>query len=82
MERNNFADTGREQRGVTLEHLNRLQIFLDHSSIEIFINGGEEVFTCRYFPNLDDNKILLKAEKRTALDFRCWPINSEKSVVF
>lgn len=82
VERNNFSDTSREQRGVTLEHLNSLQIFLDHSSIEIFINGGEEVFTCRYFPNPDDNKILLKAENRTALDFRCWPINSEKSVVF
>lgn len=82
VERNHFSGTGREQRAAALENLNKLHVFLDHSSIEIFINEGEEVFTCRYFPNPDDNGILLKAANKTVLEFQCWPLNSEGSIVF
>ena len=44
------------QRKVKLEGLQQLEIFIDNSVIEIFINGGEEVMTSRFFiPNRNHN---------------------------
>ena len=40
---------GRDRRSVRLEHLKKLQIFSDTTSLEIFVNGGEEVFTTRIY---------------------------------
>ena len=42
---------GRDKRSVYLDELKKLQIFVDTSSIEIFINEGEEVFTSRFYPS-------------------------------
>ncbi|WP_052260858.1 glycoside hydrolase family 32 protein [Photobacterium gaetbulicola] len=40
------------ERRVRLSSLQQLEIFIDNSVIEIFINGGEEVMTSRFFiPN-------------------------------
>ncbi|QCJ41359.1 sucrose-6-phosphate hydrolase [Bacillus sp. S3] len=46
-----------EKRICCIDSLEKLHIFIDHSSLEIFINDGQEVFTARYFPNLDDKEI-------------------------
>lgn len=47
---------GRKERKVYLDNLENLQIFLDNSSIEIFVNSGAEVFTSRcYCKKLDSN---------------------------
>ena len=40
---------GRTTRKVRLEELKSLQIFADTTSVEIFVNGGEEVFTSRIY---------------------------------
>ena len=40
---------GRDNRKVRLEKLKSLQIFADTSSLEIFVNHGEEVFTSRIY---------------------------------
>ncbi len=40
---------GRTVRSVRLERLEHLQIFADTSSVEIFVNHGEEVFTSRIY---------------------------------
>lgn len=42
---------GRKDRSVFIDELKNLQIFLDSSSIEIFVNSGEEVFTSRCYCN-------------------------------
>lgn len=42
---------GRKKRSVRLEALTSLQIFMDTSCLEIFINEGSEVFTSRYYTN-------------------------------
>lgn len=42
---------GRKTRSVKLDSLKQLQIFLDNSSIEIFVNSGNEVFTSRCYSN-------------------------------
>ena len=41
--------SGRLTRKVRLEKLEHLQIFADTSSLEIFVNHGEEVFTTRIY---------------------------------
>ena len=40
---------GRGTRKVRIEKLRNLQIFVDTSSVEIFVNDGEEVFTSRIY---------------------------------
>ena len=41
---------GRDKRAVYLKELKKIQMFVDTSSIELFINNGEEVFTSRFYP--------------------------------
>ena len=41
---------GRDIRAVYLKELKNIQMFVDTSYIEIFINNGEEVFTSRFYP--------------------------------
>lgn len=48
---------GRKTRVVTIDRLNRLQIFSDTSSLEIFVNNGEEVFTTRVYSNSNNDNI-------------------------
>lgn len=49
---------GRKERKVYLKNLDNLQIFLDNSSIEIFVNDGAEVFTARcYCEKLNSNLV-------------------------
>lgn len=44
------SGAGRKERCVSLESLEELRIFCDSSSIEVFVNGGEEVFSSRFYP--------------------------------
>lgn len=43
------AGCGRTKRSVRIAGLKELRIFSDTSSLEIFVNGGEEVFTTRVY---------------------------------
>ncbi|XJZ27244.1 glycoside hydrolase family 32 protein [Bacillota bacterium Lsc_1132] len=45
----------------------KFQLFIDTSSVEIFINDGEEVFTSRIFPSTDSNGIRFFATEGKAL---------------
>lgn len=40
----------------------KLNIFLDTSSVEIFVNDGEEVFTGRVYPDKDSKGIKFFAQ--------------------
>lgn len=40
---------GRDSRKSMIPMIKQLQIFMDTSSVEVFINGGQEVFTSRYY---------------------------------
>ncbi|MFJ5714364.1 sucrose-6-phosphate hydrolase [Neobacillus sp. NPDC093127] len=50
LHRRNVKDEQMEKRVCCIDSLSKLHIFMDHSSLEIFINDGQEVFTARYFP--------------------------------
>lgn len=52
------SGAGRTARHIKTENLQTLEIFSDHSSLEIFINKGEECFTTRVYDDTKDLKIL------------------------
>ena len=58
--RNNKISCGRKQRYVDTSHLSDIKILSDESSVEVFINGGEYVFSTRYYP--EEPGICIEAE--------------------
>lgn len=46
----NESGFGRDFRAVEIEKISNIKIYKDTSSLEIFINEGEEVFTSRIYP--------------------------------
>jgi beta-fructofuranosidase len=44
-------------RKVKLDNLTSLRLFIDQSSVEIFVNNGEEVFSARIYPDKDSKYI-------------------------
>ncbi|CAM2821332.1 glycoside hydrolase family 32 protein [Salinicoccus roseus] len=72
IERRKFSGEGREQRAFQLEQLANLRIFLDRSSVEIFVNGGEEVCSSRFFPEVDERNIELKARGAVQCEMTVW----------
>lgn len=53
---------GRKDRNVDLDSLKNLRVLCDTSSLEIFINDGEEVFTTRFYPTKDKEGIKVSGE--------------------
>lgn len=53
---------GRKERAVKIDTLEELHIFLDRSSIEIFLNSGEQVFSSRCYCEKLEAKISISGE--------------------
>lgn len=53
---------GRRKRMTQIEEIHQLQIFVDTSSIEIFVNDGEYVLTTRVYPEPGEDTIDLEAK--------------------
>ncbi len=54
--RTNWLNDNKESRAVTLKGpLTQMQLFLESSTLELFVNNGEEVFSLRYFPEQGNN---------------------------
>lgn len=55
-----------------------LHIFLDTSSIEIFVNGGEYVLTSRFFPEAIDQLLRVRTESSSGMlkSFDIWRLKS------
>ncbi|MBS4177691.1 glycoside hydrolase family 32 protein [Lederbergia citrea] len=62
LQRRHLKTGALETRTCKISSVSKLHIFMDHSSLEIFINDGEEVFTARYFPNPKDETIIFHGE--------------------
>lgn len=52
---------GRTVKSVTLQKVQELWIFSDTSSLEIFVNGGEETFTSRIYDSMEHLQVTLRA---------------------
>lgn len=57
----NKTGAGRRKRVVLLERLHSLRLYRDYSSVEVFLNQGEEVFSTRYYPE----------EEKCTIDIKC-----------
>ncbi|MBU8905305.1 sucrose-6-phosphate hydrolase [Desertibacillus haloalkaliphilus] len=75
LERKKFTSDEVEVRQCALDELHSLRIYLDHSSIELFINDGEEVFTARIFPTGEQLLSFLSGQS-VKCRIRKWDIHS------
>ncbi len=49
-----------------------LTVFVDNSSVEVFINGGQEVFSSRIFPEKGADGIVVFADKDVNVEIEKW----------
>lgn len=70
-----FRTKQKESRTTKLQSLKDLHIFLDTSSIEIFINQGEKVFTARLFEESLTRHLAMEVTGSLEYHFRGWKLN-------
>lgn len=58
---------GRDLRAVEIKSINNLRIFSDSSSVEIFLNNGEEVFSTRIYNDGIDKSFKIEGNGRANL---------------
>ncbi|TVT27724.1 sucrose-6-phosphate hydrolase [Salinicoccus cyprini] len=80
VQRKTFDGASSEQRTFALDTLSGLQIFLDRSSVEIFINGGEAVATSRYFPAENDDAVEIRGHMH--FDLSLWELEGSAIDMF
>ena len=74
--RRNWVDGSMENRSVMIDTWNEIEIWSDHSSMEIFVNGGQTVFSARIFPESSELEIAVQGIKEVQIQIR--EIRSEK----
>lgn len=74
LERKNMKTKLTEQRHVRTELLNDIRVFVDHSSLEMFINGGETVMTSRFFPDPSNEQIMFRSSVPTLVSAEKWAL--------
>lgn len=62
---------GRDVRKVEIDSLTQLHIFVDTSAIEIFINGGVETFTTRFYPDNTNFEITANVD----FNYKYWELD-------
>jgi beta-fructofuranosidase len=80
LERKRFIDGMVESRSCFLDRLEDLHVFLDTSSIELFVNGGEEVFTARFFALADDMDVIFTADGHVEVTLEKWNLRNPKEL--
>lgn len=72
LDRNHSGESYDGVRKCRIEKLEKLQLFVDRSSVEVFVNGGEEVFSAAVFPGKDSLGIEINSLEEfviTEIDF-------------
>ncbi|XYJ24001.1 GH32 C-terminal domain-containing protein [Bacillus velezensis] len=54
--------------------MHSVQLFLDASSIELFLNDGEEVFSARYFPFPGNDDVTVTSVGKTEINASIWTL--------
>jgi beta-fructofuranosidase len=76
LKRKCFDGDGAETRQCKLGDLTSLHVYLDTSSIEIFVNEGEEVFTARLFPDAFDDDIVFTSDGLCEMNVKKWDLKA------
>ncbi|AIF44849.1 sucrose-6-phosphate hydrolase [Virgibacillus sp. SK37] len=74
VERKCFNKQGTESRHCRLDKLENIQLFKDTSSLEVFINNGEEVFTSRIFDDINEQAVSFQANGQVTFDVQKWDL--------
>ena len=74
LDRSKGAQSDKRDRKVYLGNQESLElnIFVDRSSIEIFVNNGDEVFSSRIFPEKEATGIKIFTDKEVKVELRKW----------
>lgn len=75
LRRKSFVTEEWESRSCSLQVLTDMRAYVDTSSIEVFLNGGEEVFTARIFPNGAAPEMIMVAGNGTIGELRVWELS-------
>ena len=68
--RRNWVDGSMENRSAMIDTWNEIEIWSDHSSMEIFVNGGQTVFSARIFPESSELEIAVQGIKEAKIQIR------------
>jgi len=71
---------GRQERSIPLDAIHDLRVLVDGSAVEVFANGGADVFACRWF--CDDVPDLVVHSSFTAQAGTVWPMEDVMSHVY
>ncbi len=68
---------GRKTRKAKIENVNNVRIVTDVSSIEIFVNDGEYVFTTRFYPEVNEYSITVSSDAEI---IEAWELKAMKGI--
>ena len=68
---------GRKTRKAKIENVNNVRIVTDVSSIEIFVNDGEYVFTTRFYPEVNEYSITVSSDAKI---IEAWELKAMKGI--
>src|SRR5690625_1611612 len=75
LQRKSLIDSSKiESRHCLLQDLKNIHIFKDTSSIEVFINNGEKVFTSRVYDDPSENTVTFYADGAVLIDVQKWDL--------
>ena len=67
----NWADNSTEEKQFAVRGIKSLELWTDNSSVEIFVNGGEAVFSARIFPTAAASVIIITGvNEKTLIEAR------------
>ncbi|KGA95737.1 sucrase-6-phosphate hydrolase [Alkalihalobacillus alcalophilus ATCC 27647 = CGMCC 1.3604] len=78
LERKSYVDGAFEKRQCEVEQLSSLHIFIDTSSIEIFVNGGRKTLTARFYPLTNDDSIRFGTNGFATFLVHKWRLGTKK----
>ncbi|MDP4553049.1 sucrose-6-phosphate hydrolase [Alkalihalobacillus macyae] len=73
--RMSFIDGKVESRSCSIAEVSELRFYVDASSIEVFVNGGEEVFTSRIFPEQANESLVFEVVGQTQFKVTKWELS-------
>ncbi|KXZ16972.1 sucrose-6-phosphate hydrolase [Bacillus nakamurai] len=74
LERTAFNGEEKETRSCAITDVHTVQLFMDASSIEVFLNDGEEVFSARYFPFPGNDEVTVTSGGNTEMNVAIWTL--------
>ncbi|MYL69354.1 sucrose-6-phosphate hydrolase [Halobacillus litoralis] len=74
LERESYVNGVVEKRQTEVADLKDMHVFIDTSSVEVFVNGGAQVFTARFYPAPNNDRIQFTASGKTSLNLKKWDL--------